>query len=83
MSLSWKAHLFCANFASSVGRWPPSFQAWYPCCCISDKFEAFHVYQSEARGTMNDKNADMMGNIWRIDPREANKFHQARMADHS
>jgi hypothetical protein len=31
---------------------------------------------------MNDKDADRMGNVWRIDPGEANKFHQARMVDH-
>jgi hypothetical protein len=31
---------------------------------------------------MNDEDADRMGNAWRIDPGEANKFHQARMGDH-
>jgi hypothetical protein len=28
------------------------------------------------------EDADRMGNVWRIDPGEANKFHQARMGDH-
>jgi hypothetical protein len=31
---------------------------------------------------MDDEDADRMGNVWRIDPGEANKFHQARMGDH-
>jgi hypothetical protein len=29
-----------------------------------------------------DGDADRMGNVWRIDPGEANKFHRARMGDH-
>jgi hypothetical protein len=31
---------------------------------------------------MEDEDADRMGNVWRIDPGEAHKFHQARMGDH-
>ena len=31
---------------------------------------------------MDDEDADRMGNVWRIDPGESNKFHQARMGDH-
>jgi hypothetical protein len=31
---------------------------------------------------MEDEDADRMGNVRRIDPGEANKFHQARMGDH-
>jgi hypothetical protein len=81
-NLSWKVHLFCANFASSVGGWARCCQAWCPSYYISNSSQAFHVYQSEAEGGMDNEDADRMGNEWHIDPGEANKFHQARMGDH-
>ena len=31
---------------------------------------------------MDDEDADRMGNVWKIDPGESHKFHQARMGDH-
>jgi hypothetical protein len=31
---------------------------------------------------MNDEDADRMGNVWRTDPLDPNKYHQARMGDH-
>ena len=31
---------------------------------------------------MNDDDADRMANVWRADPGDSNKFHQARMGDH-
>ena len=72
--LSWRAHLFCANFASCVGAWTPCLQA--------DNTVGFHVYQSAAGGELNDEDADRITSVWRNAPLDPNKFHQARMGDH-
>ena len=82
MELTWRAHLFCANFANPVGVWRPCHQAWCPGCYISDNSETFHVYQSDAGGELDDQDLDRMANVWRATKEDAMKFHEARTGDH-